>query len=277
MQNNDTFTVLIFLALITLWFYGMYRLFRAIIRRHRKQMESIRQKKEDEQRAMAEAQKQEKMIELVRLRKESAEAEERALNLKRQNELEDQDVLQRSTVTINGRTMSVAEIISDRVAQETGNKMGASIGSAETINMAQVKCIQCGASIEDGSMFCRFCGTKVPDNVFRAEININDPARMKAEELKHEREKKLSYRFTEAQKAIAKNVEAHTEKIRARNEGKRIEYEEKARKEKLEAEEKERKHKEKMAKERRETYKLFAISMIGLAAVILLLKIFGQM
>lgn len=53
-------------------------------------------------------------------------------------------------------------------------------GVNENIRMAQVKCVQCGASIEDGSKFCKFCGTKVPDDAFRAEIKIDDPARAAA-------------------------------------------------------------------------------------------------
>ena len=53
-------------------------------------------------------------------------------------------------------------------------------GVNENIRMAQVKCVQCRASIEDGSKFCKFCGTKVPDDAFRAEIKIDDPARAAA-------------------------------------------------------------------------------------------------
>ena len=216
------------------------------------------------------------MIELVRLRKESAEAEERMRAAERQRELEDKDILQRSTVTINGKTVSVADIVSEKVARETGKAPVFSSGSMDSLSMARVKCVQCGASIEDGSVFCRFCGTKVPDNVFRAEININDTARMKAEELKHEREKKLTYRFTEAQKALAQNVEAHAEKIRARSEEKRIEYEEKARKERLEAEERERKFREKQAEANRAMIKLYIGIMIFLLGSVFLLWLIGH-
>lgn len=71
-----------------------------------------------------------------------------------------------------------------------------SIGNRESVDksliMAQVKCIQCGGSIEPGSKFCRFCGTAVPDITQKTEIKVEtvNKARIRREELKHDIEEK---------------------------------------------------------------------------------------
>lgn len=39
--------------------------------------------------------------------------------------------------------------------------------------MAEGKCPNCGAGITSGGKFCAFCGTKLPDDVQRVEIEHN--------------------------------------------------------------------------------------------------------
>lgn len=74
----------------------------------------------------------------------------------------------------------IKEAASEAMQGPTVNLNVNGSGVNETLRMAQVKCVQCGASIEPGMKFCSHCGTQIPDDAFRAEININDPARLEA-------------------------------------------------------------------------------------------------
>ena len=57
-----------------------------------------------------------------------------------------------------------------------------------------VKCTECGASIQDDSKFCRYCGAKVPEeakiDVKKREFRIEtiNHAKIRREELKAEKE-----------------------------------------------------------------------------------------
>ncbi len=43
-----------------------------------------------------------------------------------------------------------------------------------------VKCTECGASIQDDSKFCKYCGAKImPDQVKKIEVKIDDTAEIK--------------------------------------------------------------------------------------------------
>lgn len=43
-----------------------------------------------------------------------------------------------------------------------------------------VKCTECGASIQDDSRFCRYCGAKIiQDNLKRVEVKIDNTAEIK--------------------------------------------------------------------------------------------------
>lgn len=43
-----------------------------------------------------------------------------------------------------------------------------------------VKCTECGASIQDDSKFCKYCGAKVvQENLKRVEVKIDDTAEIK--------------------------------------------------------------------------------------------------
>ena len=39
--------------------------------------------------------------------------------------------------------------------------------------MTSFKCPNCGASISEDSLFCKYCGNKIDDGVKRSEINVN--------------------------------------------------------------------------------------------------------
>lgn len=88
-------------------------------------------------------------------------------------------------------------------------------GVNEALRMAQVKCVQCGASIEPGMKFCSHCGTQVPDDAFHAEINVNDPARMEAVRLQAKIDQaKIANQKILAQ-AEAKKIKAQVKKQQA--------------------------------------------------------------
>lgn len=53
--------------------------------------------------------------------------------------------------------------------------------------MEAMKCPNCGAGIsKDSGQFCSFCGAKLPDNIHRSEIRIENVAEL--ERLRYERE-----------------------------------------------------------------------------------------
>ena len=53
-----------------------------------------------------------------------------------------------------------------------------------------IKCTECGASIQDDSKFCKYCGAKIEENIQRIEIKIDDTADIKRTEYE-EQESKL--------------------------------------------------------------------------------------
>lgn len=64
--------------------------------------------------------------------------------------------------------------------------------------MEAMKCPNCGAGIsKDSGQFCSFCGAKLPDNIHRSEIRIENVAEL--ERLRYEREQNER---REAQKKI---------------------------------------------------------------------------
>lgn len=92
----------------------------------------------------------------------------------------------------------------------------------ERLRMAQVKCIQCGASIEPGMKFCSHCGTQIPDDAFRAEININDPAKLAAVRAQARIEEAKLRNQQIVAKAEARRVEAMAKKELARQREKKL-------------------------------------------------------
>lgn len=82
-------------------------------------------------------------------------------------------------------------------------------------------CSQCGAPLTNDSKFCSHCGAKVDDGTIRAEITINDTARIKEVELqKHEFDAKgklvqrienLSETFKDVSQAMAANYKKRAE------------------------------------------------------------------
>ena len=53
-----------------------------------------------------------------------------------------------------------------------------------------IKCTECGASIQEDSKFCKYCGAKIEENIQRIEIKIDDTADIKRTEYE-EQESKL--------------------------------------------------------------------------------------
>nr|MBQ4457266.1 zinc ribbon domain-containing protein [Clostridia bacterium] len=262
------------------FFYLFYRMIRAMYRanrnavKNRKRQQEIRVQRDHElalakeERAKAEAEA------------EARKTEARMREVELQEERNRKNVLERSTVTVDGKTKTVADIVSEHINHEiTGKKFsGSTDAGIERLNMAQVKCLQCGGSIDPGSKFCKFCGTQVPDNVFHAEVKIHDEAQLKDAEYRHIRENKFLHRLSEAQKATAKSIEASADKIRAKSEARKIELEEKARLQKIEQERKEREHQEKMAKAReayiKSSLRLLIVVMIAIIGLILLSRVY---
>ena len=70
--------------------------------------------------------------------------------------------------------------------------VGGNTAVDKSLVMAQVKCVQCGGSIDQGAKFCKFCGTAVPDLTQKTELKIEtvNKARIRREELGHELAKK---------------------------------------------------------------------------------------
>ena len=53
--------------------------------------------------------------------------------------------------------------------------------------MTSIKCPECGANMDSEGSFCKYCGAKIPDDVKKMALEINDLAQM--EKVKLEREK----------------------------------------------------------------------------------------
>lgn len=107
----------------------------------------------------------------------------------------------------------------DSALQGSTVNVNVSGGVNETLRMAQVKCVQCGASIEPGMKFCSHCGTQVPDDAFHAEISVNDPARLEAV--------RLQAKIDKARVANQK-ILAQAEAAKAKAEAKKIQAEERS-------------------------------------------------
>lgn len=124
-------------------------------------------------------------------------------------------------------------------------------GVNEKLRMAQVKCVQCGASIEPGTKFCKFCGTQVPDDAFRAEIVIDDKAQIEAVK----------------QQAKIDKIKAQTQKILAESE---------ANKAKAEAEQIRLKNKELLKAERgKKARRIGGLICLGIVAVLAVVSLAG--
>lgn len=128
-------------------------------------------------------------------------------------------------------------------------------------------CSQCGAPLTTDSRFCSHCGAKVDDGIFRAEITINDKARVKAVELE---EKKLDAKgrlvqrvesLGDTYKEVSKTATAN---YRERKEARKGVMEERARKAEARAAEKKAKAEEKAAKAKLAEARLYrALFIIG--------------
>ena len=81
--------------------------------------------------------------------------------------------------------------------------VGGNTAVDKSLVMAQVKCVQCGGSIDHGAKFCKFCGTAVPDLTQKTELKIEtvNKARIRREELGHELAKKKLEEETKQKKA----------------------------------------------------------------------------
>lgn len=55
--------------------------------------------------------------------------------------------------------------------------------------MSKVVCSQCGAPVTSNSKFCSHCGAKIPDDVFRAEIRIDNTAEIQRAQYETEESK----------------------------------------------------------------------------------------
>ena len=76
-----------------------------------------------------------------------------------------------------------------------------------------VKCTECGASIQDDSKFCKYCGAKIPEeakiDVKKRELRIEtiNHAKIRREELKVEREAAKEKAQTERLEQVRKIME----------------------------------------------------------------------
>lgn len=71
--------------------------------------------------------------------------------------------------------------------------------------MAKVRCAGCGAPIEQGMKFCSHCGMQIPDDTFRAQIQIDDTAdieRVKYEAMESQLRQKQMKRDIARRKAL---------------------------------------------------------------------------
>ena len=73
--------------------------------------------------------------------------------------------------------------IADRLAEQAVSK------DRKDIAMARVKCVGCGAAIEQGQKFCSHCGMQIPDDVFKAHIQIDDTAEITRSKYEEEESK----------------------------------------------------------------------------------------
>lgn len=69
--------------------------------------------------------------------------------------------------------------------------------------MSRAVCPQCGSPITSEGKFCSYCGAKIPDDVFRAEIRIDDTAEIQRAQYETE-ESKLRQKQTEREFKVRK-------------------------------------------------------------------------
>lgn len=81
-----------------------------------------------------------------------------------------------------------------------------------------VKCTECGASIQDDSRFCKYCGAKIPEeakiDVKKRELRIEtiNHAKIRREELKAEREAAKEKAQTERLEQVRKIMEVENKR-----------------------------------------------------------------
>lgn len=283
------FAILIFSIIILAMFFGgfylFFRIVRNAIRSNKKRKEDFEIRKIEAETKAAEIAKsqlrEKELIAEVEASQAKAEAAERAMRAAAQEREDTEATLKMSTVTVDGRTMS----LKDAIAQQTVNMFSQKVNNTISSNIAndsvsRIKCSQCGASIESGSKFCRFCGTQVPDNTFRAEVKFEDVAQLRQAELEHARKSKLLYRLTEVQKALTQEHEVRMEQLKTKVEEKKIKAEEKA--EQRAAEERERKRQQQIEIEkarlasRRATQSFLKFLLISLAIILVLLFVLSR-
>lgn len=273
-NTSDVFVAILSMAFVFGWFYLMYRIIRGIFRRGRKRREDfLIRKAAAEKRAAEYARNEIREIELdaeIAAIRAKAEAEERAMRATEQKRKDMEAMLKMSTVTYGGKTISLKEAIEEQTAGVVAKKAGEAMSGGTSFS--QIKCSQCGASLGDGSRFCNFCGTKVPDNVFRAEVRIEDAAKIREAELEHERQGKLLYRLTEAKKAVTRDHEVRVEQLKTKVEHARIQAEERAKE--REEKERERQHQREIEMEKaRAASRKAMISLAKLFGVLIALLI----
>lgn len=264
----------LFMALFFGWLYLMFRMIRGVFRRNRKRKEDFEIRKAVAEKKAAEYARSElrekELAAEVEASRTKAEAEERAMRAAEQKRKDAEATLEMSTVTYGGKTMTLKEAIEERTIGVIANNTEAARNSG--VDSSQIKCSQCGASLGEGSRFCNFCGTKVPDNTFRAEVRFEDVAKIREAELEHERQGKLLYRLTEAKKAITKDHEVLVEQLKTKVEQAKIQAEERAKEREEKERERQRQREIEIEKARAASRKAM-ISMIKLWGIIIALVI----
>lgn len=264
----------LFMALFFGWLYLMFRMIRGVFRRNRKRKEDFEIRKAVAEKKAAEYARSElrekELAAEVEASRAKAEAEERAMRAAEQKRKDAEATLEMSTVTYGGKTMTLKEAIEERTIGVIANNTEAARNSG--VDSSQIKCSQCGASLGEGSRFCNFCGTKVPDNTFRAEVRFEDVAKIREAELEHERQGKLLYRLTEAKKAITKDHEVLVEQLKTKVEQAKIQAEERAKEREEKERERQRQREIEIEKARAASRKAM-ISMIKLWGIIIALVI----
>lgn len=277
-DTSSALVGLLAMAVVIGWFYLIYRMIRGIFRRNRKRKEDFEIRKAAAEKRAAEYARSElrekELAAEVEASRAKAEAEERAMRAAEQKRKDAEATLKMSTVTYGGKTMTLKEAIEEQTAGAVAKRVGDAVSGG--VALSQIKCSQCGASLGDGSRFCNFCGTKVPDNIFRAEVRFEDAAQIREAELEHERKGKLLYRLTEAKKAVARDHEARVEQLKTKVEHARIKAEERAKEREAEEKERQRQREIEMEKARAEARKA-QLSMLKLGGILVVLLIIASL
>lgn len=99
--------------------------------------------------------------------------EEQKERLERIRELERKSEEANRKETADGTSVGNSENLGKTIAEAVLSKADGSFGGRPT------KCPQCGGALPVEGKFCTFCGTPIPDNTIRAEVTIEDKARIK--------------------------------------------------------------------------------------------------